>query len=77
MAVHLERLLREEFNEGVALMVVDLLASWALKVGGDCGVPVVGYWPVMFAAYQLIAAIPEMLSLGIISETGMYLGLLI
>ncbi|KVH95845.1 UDP-glucuronosyl/UDP-glucosyltransferase [Cynara cardunculus var. scolymus] len=69
MAVHLERLVRE-VDGGVAFMIVDLLASWALKVGDDCGVPVVGYWPVMFAAYQLIAAIPEMLSLGIISETG-------
>ncbi|XP_023736538.1 UDP-glycosyltransferase 82A1 [Lactuca sativa] len=73
MPEHLEGLVRElngGDGGGVAFMIVDLLASWALKVGGDCGVPVVGYWPVMFAAYQLIAAIPEMLSLGIISETG-------
>ncbi|KAI3728639.1 hypothetical protein L6452_17278 [Arctium lappa] len=69
MAVHLERLILGEVGV-IALMIVDLLASWALKVGDDCGVPVVGYWPVMFAAYQLIAAIPEMISRGIISETG-------
>ncbi|KAM0059144.1 putative UDP-glucuronosyl/UDP-glucosyltransferase [Helianthus debilis subsp. tardiflorus] len=74
MSVHLDRLVRQlnggDDGDGVAFMIVDLLASWAFKVGDDCGVPVVGYWPVMFAAYQLIAAIPEMLSLGIISETG-------
>ncbi|KAI3502091.1 hypothetical protein L1887_30122 [Cichorium endivia] len=73
MPEHLDHLVRElngGDDGGVAFMIVDLLASWALKAGGDCGVPVVGYWPVMFAAYQLIAAIPEMLSLGIISETG-------
>ncbi|KAI3698699.1 hypothetical protein L2E82_42437 [Cichorium intybus] len=73
MPEHLDHLVRElngGDDGGVAFMIVDLLASWALKVGGDCGVPVVGYWPVMFAAYQLIAAIPEMLSLGIISESG-------
>nr|GEU53963.1 UDP-glycosyltransferase 82A1 [Tanacetum cinerariifolium] len=73
MPMHLDCLVRElngEDGGGVAFMIVDLLASWALKVGDDCGVPVVGYWPVMFVAYQLIAAIPEMLSLGIISESG-------
>ncbi|KAD3641985.1 hypothetical protein E3N88_31209 [Mikania micrantha] len=75
MPVHLNRLIRElnhaaDGGAGVMFMIVDLLASWSLKVADDCGVPVVGYWPVMFAAYQLIAAIPEMLSLGIISETG-------
>ncbi|KAJ0428292.1 putative flavonol 3-O-glucosyltransferase [Helianthus annuus] len=73
MSVHLDRLVRQlngGDGDGVAFMIVDLLASWAFKVGDDCGVPVVGYWPVMFAAYQLIAAIPEMLSLGTISETG-------
>ena len=73
MPMHLDRLVRElngEDGGGVAFMIVDLLASWALKVSDDCGVPVVGYWQVMFVAYQLIAAIPEMLSLGIISETG-------
>ncbi|XP_076955989.1 UDP-glycosyltransferase 82A1-like [Bidens hawaiensis] len=72
MPVHLDRLVRDlnRNGGGVAFMIVDLLASWALKVGDDCGVPVVGYWPVMFAAYQLITAIPELLSLGIISETG-------
>nr|XP_043639802.1 UDP-glycosyltransferase 82A1 [Erigeron canadensis] len=72
MPMHLDRLVRKLINNSdeVAFMVMDLLASWALKVGDDCGVRVVGYWPVMFVAYQLIAAIPEMFSLGIISETG-------
>lgn len=73
MPVHLERLVRElnsDDDGGVAFMIVDLLASWALKVGDDCGIPVVGYWPVMLAAYQLIASIPDLLSLGVISETG-------
>ncbi|KAK9052566.1 hypothetical protein SSX86_029195 [Deinandra increscens subsp. villosa] len=71
MPVHLDRLVRQlNRGAGVVFMIVDLLASWAFKVGHDCGVPVVGFWPVMFAAYQLVAAIPKMLSLGIISETG-------
>lgn len=74
MPTHLDHMVRElkgaDDGDGVAFMIVDLLASWAFKVGDDCGVPVVGYWPVMFAAYQLIVAIPDMLSLGIISETG-------
>ncbi|XP_057461012.1 UDP-glycosyltransferase 82A1 [Actinidia eriantha] len=80
MPDHLERivcrLMQEEGGDcgggggGLVCMVVDLLASWAIKVGNGCGVPVAGFWPVMLAAYRLIAAIPTMLRTGIISHTG-------
>ncbi|XAR52840.1 hypothetical protein NMG60_11021145 [Bertholletia excelsa] len=74
MPLHLERLLRkfleEEDGGGVACVVVDLLASWAIRVADICEVQVAGFWPVFLACYQLISAIPQMLAAGIISETG-------
>uniref|UniRef100_A0A5B7CCJ8 Glycosyltransferase n=1 Tax=Davidia involucrata TaxID=16924 RepID=A0A5B7CCJ8_DAVIN len=73
MPLHLERLVLELLGDGQQLiicMVVDLLASWAINVANRCGVQVAGFWPVMLAAYQLIAAIPHMLRSGIISQTG-------
>ncbi|KAA8526153.1 hypothetical protein F0562_007747 [Nyssa sinensis] len=74
MPIHLERLLLkllgDEEDGEIVCMVVDLLASWAINVANRCGIQVVGFWPVMLAAYQLIAAIPHMLRSGIISETG-------
>ncbi|KAL3568860.1 hypothetical protein D5086_028750 [Populus alba] len=72
MPRHLEGLV-QKFNEDgevVACMIVDLLASWAIEVGHLCGVPVAGFWPAMLATYQLIAAIPDMVRTGLISETG-------
>lgn len=85
MAAHLERLVRklreEEEDEGggggggggnVACVVVDLLSSYAIEVGERCGVPVAGFWPVMLAAYHLIAAIPQMIRTGLVSETGKF-----
>lgn len=72
MPRHLEGLV-QKFNEDgevVACMIVDLLASWAIEVGHRCGVPVAGFWPAMLATYQLIAAIPDMVRTGLISETG-------
>lgn len=72
MPRHLEGLV-QKFNEDgevVACMIVDLLASWAIEVGHQCGVPVAGFWPAMLATYQLIAAIPDMVRTGLISETG-------
>lgn len=56
---------------GVACLVVDVLASWALPVAARCGVPAVGFWPVMFASYRVVAAIPELISKGYISKSGM------
>jgi len=72
MPSHLEGLVRKfnEDGEVVACMIVDLLASWAIEVGHRCGVPVAGFWPAMLATYQLIAAIPDMVRTGLISETG-------
>ncbi|CAH2053038.1 unnamed protein product [Thlaspi arvense] len=69
MPSQLERLLLEE-DVGVACVVVDLLASWAIRVADRCGVPVAGFWPVMFAAYRMIEAIPELLRTGIVSQKG-------
>ncbi|XP_002521042.2 UDP-glycosyltransferase 82A1 [Ricinus communis] len=69
---HLESLVHkidEEYGE-VMCMIVDLLASSAIQVAHRCGVPVAGFWPVMLAAYQLIESIPDMVSSGLISETG-------
>lgn len=73
MPVHLERIVQKLVDEDggrVACFVVDLLASWAIKVGCDRGIPVAGFWPGMLEAYHLITAIPDMIQTGIISETG-------
>ncbi|CAK7345230.1 unnamed protein product [Dovyalis caffra] len=70
MPIHLEGLV-QKFNEDgevVACMIFDLLASWAIEVGHVCGVPVAGFWPAMLATYQLIAAIPDMVRIGLISD---------
>ncbi|KAJ0254818.1 UDP-glycosyltransferase 82A1 [Hirschfeldia incana] len=69
MPSQLERILLQE-DGGVACVVVDLLASWAIRVADRCGVPVAGFWPVMFAAYRMIEAIPELVRTGIVSRKG-------
>ncbi|KAK1393425.1 7-deoxyloganetin glucosyltransferase [Heracleum sosnowskyi] len=64
----------EEDGGGViAYFIVDLLASWAIKVGWQCGIPVAGFWPAMVETYHLIAAIPDMIRTGFISDTGEFL----
>lgn len=76
MPVHLERIVQKLADEDggrVACFVVDLLASWAIKVACDRGIPVAGFWPVMLEAYHLITAIPDMIRTGIISETGEFI----
>ncbi|KAF8040820.1 hypothetical protein BT93_B2905 [Corymbia citriodora subsp. variegata] len=72
MPVHLERLVSELdlADDGVALMVVDLLASFAVEVGNRCGVPTAGFWPAMLATYELVTAIPELVREGHISDCG-------
>ncbi|CAL4886543.1 unnamed protein product [Urochloa decumbens] len=75
MPAHLEGLLlamaRAAGRGGAAAcLVVDVLASWAVPVAARCGVPAVGFWPVMFASYRVVAAIPELISNGFISGTG-------
>lgn len=67
MPAHLKRLLGD-LGGGVAGMVVDLLASSAIGVGRELGVPVAGFWPAMFATYRLISAIPNMVQNGFISS---------
>ncbi|KAH6780951.1 UDP-Glycosyltransferase superfamily protein [Perilla frutescens var. hirtella] len=69
----LEGLLREMVREdggGVACVVVDLLASWAVEVARRCGVAAAGFWPAMHATYRLFAAIPDLIRTGLISENG-------
>ncbi|KAI6698776.1 hypothetical protein NL676_018895 [Syzygium grande] len=72
MPAHLERLVGElnVADDGVALMVVDLLASFAIEVGNRCRVPTAGFWPAMITTYKLVAAIPELVREGHISDSG-------
>lgn len=73
MPNHLEEFLQNNERVGeVCLMVVDLLASWAIQVAGKFGITTVGFWPAMLASYLLIEAIPQMLRTGLISNTGLF-----
>lgn len=69
MPAQLERMLARRRPQ-VACVVVDVLASWAVPVAERCGVPVAGFWPAMLACYRVVAAIPELLEKGLISESG-------
>lgn len=74
MQPHLEDMLNRhaaEDGDEVVCLVVDLLASWAIKVAERFGIPTVGFWPAMLATYRLIAAIPDMVRIGLISDTGL------
>ncbi|XP_040379635.1 UDP-glycosyltransferase 82A1-like [Oryza brachyantha] len=72
MPAHLERMLQPtgRRHRRVAWLVVDVLASWAVPVAERCGVPAAGFWPAMLASYRAVAAIPELLGRGVISESG-------
>ena len=70
MPAHLERMLMKA-GVSCSCLVVDILASWAVPVAPRCGVPAVGFWPVMFASYRIVAAIRELISKGFISGSGM------
>ncbi|KAI3837411.1 hypothetical protein MKW92_002558 [Papaver armeniacum] len=59
-----------DYQGNVCLVVVDLLASWAIEVAARRGVPVAGFWPAMLATYKLIEAIPDLIQHGYISEFG-------
>lgn len=79
MPVFLENLVeksRKEEEDGtggaIACFVVDLLASGAITVGVQCGIPVAGFWPAMVETFHLITAIPEMIRKGFISDTGQF-----
>uniref|UniRef100_A0A453P558 Glycosyltransferase n=1 Tax=Aegilops tauschii subsp. strangulata TaxID=200361 RepID=A0A453P558_AEGTS len=71
MPAHLEQTLargQAPGARGTACLIVDVLASWAVPVASRCGVPVVGFWPAMLATFGVVAAIPELLSKGFISD---------
>uniref|UniRef100_A0A0E0KT00 Glycosyltransferase n=1 Tax=Oryza punctata TaxID=4537 RepID=A0A0E0KT00_ORYPU len=70
MPEQLERMLLSTGRGRVACLVVDVLASWAVPVAERCGVPAAGFWPAMLASYRAVAAIPELLRKGVISESG-------
>ncbi|KAK9086098.1 hypothetical protein Sjap_026509 [Stephania japonica] len=71
MPAHLERIILSFGGRGgVACVVVDVLASWAVDVARRLGVQVAGFWPAMHATFNLIAAIPEMVQQGLITEFG-------
>lgn len=75
MPAHLERVLaraRAATGCRVACLVVDVLASWAVPVAARCGVPAAGFWPAMLASYRVVAAIPELIEKGLISESELY-----
>jgi len=74
MPNHFEEFLQNQNILGdVCLVVVDLLASWAIHVATKFGIPTAGFWPAMLASYLLIASIPQMLRTGLISDTGLLL----
>ncbi|RZC47145.1 hypothetical protein C5167_040086 [Papaver somniferum] len=73
MPTHLELKIQslqedDDYRGNVCLVVVDLLASWAIEVAACCTVPVAGFWPAMLATYKLIEAIPDLIQQGYISE---------
>ncbi|KAL2928509.1 UDP-glycosyltransferase 82A1 [Bienertia sinuspersici] len=73
MPPHLDRLIKKinGDDEGmIACMIVDVLASWAIEVGNNCGVEVAGFWPAMLASYSLIASIPQLVQRGLVSDSG-------
>lgn len=74
MPKHLEEFLQKYERIEVCLVVVDLLASWAIQVtAGMFGIPTAGFWPAMLSSYLLIASIPHMLQTRLISDTGIAL----
>lgn len=74
MPARLEEMLMRRASTGrggVACLIVDVLASWAVPVAERCGVPAVGFWTAMLATYRAVAAIPELIAKGLISDCGM------
>ncbi|KAH9620933.1 hypothetical protein KSS87_010174 [Heliosperma pusillum] len=82
MPVHLDRLIRNINDDNdrngdgeekgvIACMIVDVLASWAINVGKECGVKLVGFWPAMLATYSLLSSIPQLIRTGHISNSGL------
>ncbi|CAN6477655.1 unnamed protein product [Victoria cruziana] len=69
MPLHLDQLLRsfDSRTGGLALVIVDLLASSAISVAERCKIPVAGFWPAMYATYSIVKAIPDLIQKGLIS----------
>lgn len=70
MPAHLDCMLRGRDGGKPVCVIVDLLASWAIPVSEEAGVPVAGFWAAMLATYRLISAIPHLIHAGLVSETG-------
>ncbi|PUZ76696.1 hypothetical protein GQ55_1G311500 [Panicum hallii var. hallii] len=70
MPASLEEMLTASRRGGVVCLIADVLASWAVPVAARCGVPAVGFWPAMLATYSVVAAIPELIDKGLISDSG-------
>ncbi|KAJ8440031.1 hypothetical protein Cgig2_020519 [Carnegiea gigantea] len=75
MPAHLSRLIKklqdDDDQEEVGCLIVDVLASWAMEVGRECGVEVAGFWTAMVAAYSLISSFPELIQRGLVSDAGL------
>ncbi|XP_074285322.1 UDP-glycosyltransferase 82A1 [Silene latifolia] len=78
MPAHLDRLIRNlnddcngDGDGVVACMIVDVLASWAINVGKQRGIKLVGFWPAMLATYSLFSSIPQLVQTGHISDSGL------
>ncbi|KAL8478140.1 hypothetical protein ACS0TY_030143 [Phlomoides rotata] len=70
---HIRKMIEDDERDnggGVACVVVDLLASSALEVARRCGLEAAGFWPAAHATYRLLAAIPQLIRDGLISENG-------
>ncbi|GAB4850601.1 hypothetical protein Ancab_029910 [Ancistrocladus abbreviatus] len=72
MPMHLDGLIKRMVSGGVACVIIDLLASWAIDVAqNQCRVPTAGFWPAMLSTYSVITSIPDMLTKRLISSTGL------
>ncbi|WVZ64585.1 hypothetical protein U9M48_014080 [Paspalum notatum var. saurae] len=54
----------------ISCLVVDLLASWAIPLAAQRGLPAVGFWPGMVATYRTVVVIPELVGTDFISDSG-------
>ncbi|CAN6448553.1 unnamed protein product [Victoria cruziana] len=70
MPSHLEKIL-DSFghgDEGIVCVITDLLASWAIRVAEQRGIPAAGFWPATHATYSLVKSIPDLIHQSLISS---------